>query len=76
MNQFEQMKRNLGVDLKERTNRRFKNERKSAEDWRAKTNKEHNKAREALLNDGFPMLEGYMEALRDHKKARIEVAMF
>ncbi len=71
------MKRNLGVvaetlELKERTKRKFKNQRKSAEDRRAETNEERNKARDALLNDGFPMLEGCMETLRDRKKARKE----
>jgi hypothetical protein len=81
MNQYEQMKRNLGVaaktlDLKQRTKRKFKNQRKSAEDRRAETNEERNEAREALLHDVFPMLEGCMETLRDRKKARIEAAMF
>jgi hypothetical protein len=80
MNQYEQMKRNLAVaaktlDLKQRTKRKFKKQRKSAEDRRAETNEERNEARDALLNDGFPMLEGCMETLRDRKKARIEAAM-
>ncbi len=60
------------LELKERTKRKFKNQRKSAEDGRAEMKEEHDEAREALLNDRFPMLEGCMETLRDRKKARKE----
>jgi uncharacterized membrane-anchored protein YhcB (DUF1043 family) len=81
MNQYKQMQRNLGVaaktlELKERTKRKFKKQRKLSEDRRAETNEERDERREDVLNDGFPMLEGCMETLRDRKKARIEAAMF
>ncbi len=81
MSQYGQMEKNLKVaakkeELKDKTKRKFKNPRKSAEDRRAETNKATNEAREAFLHDGFPMLEGCRETLRDCKKARIEAAMF
>jgi uncharacterized membrane-anchored protein YhcB (DUF1043 family) len=68
MNQYEQMQRKLGVaakrlELEERTKRKFNHLRKSAEDWRVEAKEEHDEAREALLNDRFPMLEGCMETL-------------
>jgi hypothetical protein len=77
MSQYGQMEKNLKVaakkeELKDKTKRKFKNPRKSAEDRRAETKEVRDEAREALLNDGFPMLEGCMETLRDRKKARKE----
>ena len=59
-------------ELKAKTKRIFRNPRKPAEDRRAETKEVRDEAREALLNDGFPMLEGCMETLRDRKKARKE----
>jgi hypothetical protein len=80
MNQYEKMEKNSGVaakkqELKELTKRKFKDPPKSAEDRRAESKKEREEAREALLNDGFAMLEGHHETLRDRKKARLKAAM-
>jgi hypothetical protein len=68
MSQYEKMEKNLTVaakkeELKDRMKWKFKNTQKSAEDRRAELKEEHDEAREALLNDGFPMLEGCMETL-------------
>jgi hypothetical protein len=77
MSQYGQMEKNLKVaakkeELKAKMKRIFRNPRKSAEDWRTETKEVHDEAREASLNDGFPMLEGCTETLRDHNKARKE----
>jgi hypothetical protein len=49
--------------LKEGDERKSRNPSKSAEEWRAEAKEVHDEAREALLNDGFPRLEGCMETL-------------
>jgi hypothetical protein len=77
MSQYGQMDKNLKVaakreELKDKTKRQFWSPRKSAEVGRVETKEVCDEAREALLNDRFPMLEGCMETLRDRKKARKE----